>query len=98
MFIKDGIAYANGEAKDIKIKEAKPLIGRMLLLTFTNGEKRLYDTTELEGSVFEVLNDEKIFSNIEIFHGIVTWNNGEIDVAPETMYYTSIPYDEEFIA
>ena len=28
-----------------KIKEAKPLRGGMLLVTFTTGEKRLYDTT-----------------------------------------------------
>ena len=45
MYIIDGICYAGNDAKDIKIKEAKPLRGGMLLVTFTTGEKRLYDTT-----------------------------------------------------
>ncbi len=89
MFIKDGIAYAYGEAKEIKVEEVKPLVGRMLLLTFTNGEKRLFDTTTLTGPVFNALDDMHIFNNPSIFHGIVTWKDGEIDVAPETMYHNS---------
>jgi len=94
MFEKDGIVYASGEAKEIKISEVKPLVGRMLLLTFTNGEKRLFDTTKLTGPVFDKLDDENIFSKPEIFHGFVTWDEGNIDVAPETMYYESIEYEQ----
>lgn len=28
-----------------------------------------------------------------LFHGVITWNNGEIDIAPETVYAESFPYD-----
>ena len=64
----------------------------MLLLTFSTGEQRLFDTTLLTGSAFEPLRDEKILSEIKIFHGVMTWMNGEIDIAPETMYADSYPY------
>ena len=30
--------------------------------------------------------------NFTIFHGVMTWMNGEIDIAPETMYADSYPY------
>lgn len=62
------------------------------LLTFSTGEQRLFDTTLLTGSVFEPLKDEKTSADFIIFHGVMTWMNGEIDIAPETMYADSYPY------
>ena len=66
----------------------------MMLVTFSTGEKRLFDTTLLTGPVFEPLKDEKIFMNPRIFHGVITWNNGEIDIAPEYIYEESYAYDD----
>lgn len=93
MYIVDDICYAGEKTEGIKVKEAEALRGGMLLVTFTTGEKRLYDTTLLEGKAFEPLKDDKIFRNISIFHGVITWNNGEIDIAPETVYEDGYPYD-----
>ena len=31
--------------------------------------------------------------NVSIFHGVMTWDNGEIDIAPETVYAESYPYE-----
>ena len=95
MFIIDGICYAGSFQENIKVTEAKPLVGRMLLLTFSTGEKRLFDTNSLKGSAFSVLDDDKIFRNPSIFHGVVTWDNGNVDVAPETLYHDSIAYESE---
>ncbi|MBO7061549.1 MAG: DUF2442 domain-containing protein [Fibrobacter sp.] len=95
MFIMDGICYAGSFQENIKVTEAKPLVGRMLLLTFSTGEKRLFDTNSLKGSAFSVLDDDKIFRNPSIFHGVVTWDNGNVDVAPETLYHDSIAYESE---
>ena len=93
MYIMNDICYA-GELQDgIKITEAKPLRGRMMLVTFSTGEKRLFDTTKLTGNAFDALDDEKIFNNPILFHGVLTWNNGEIDIAPETVYRDSYSYD-----
>jgi len=94
MYILNDICYA-GEWKDgIKVTEAKPLRGGILLVTFSTGEKRLFDTTKLQGSAFEPLKDEKIFCNPVLFHGVITWNNGEIDIAPEIVYRDSYAYEE----
>lgn len=93
MYIKDNICYAGEMQDDIKVTEAKPLRGGMMLVTFSTGEKRLFDTTTLQGSAFAPLADEKIFRDPVLFHGVITWNNGEIDIAPETVYEISYPYD-----
>ena len=65
----------------------------MMLVTFSTGEKRLFDTTELKGPAFAPLADEKIFNNPVLFHGVITWKNGEIDIAPETVYKESYAYE-----
>lgn len=93
MYIKDEICYAGELEEGIRVTEAKPLKGQMLLVTFSTGEKRLFDTSLLKGSAFLPLQDEEIFRNMELFHGVITWNNGEIDIAPETVYLESYSYD-----
>ena len=93
MYIIDDICYAGEATPDIKVKEATVLRGGMILITFSTGEQRLFDTTMLKGSAFRPLADEKIFSHPSIFHGVITWNNGEIDIAPETVYKHSYAYD-----
>ena len=90
MYIIDDVCYAGEKTQNIKVKEAKVLRGGMLLLTFSTGEQRLFDTTLLKGSAFEPLKDEK--EDFNIFHGVMTWMNGDIDIAPETMYADSYPY------
>lgn len=92
MFVRDGICYAGEMQEGIKIVEAKPLQGGMMLVTFSTGETRLFDTTLLEGSAFAPLAEEEVFRNPVLFHGIITWKNGEIDVAPEMVYRVSYPY------
>ena len=93
MYVLNDICYA-GEMQDgIKVTEVKPLRGGMMLVTFSTGEKRLFDTTLLQGSAFAPLADEKIFNNPVLFHGVITWNNGEIDIAPESVYQDSYAYE-----
>lgn len=97
MYLVNGIVYAGELTENINIKEAKPLPYGMLLLTFSTGEKRLFDTTMLQGSAFAPLSDEKVFSDVHVSHGFVSWMNGEIDCAPEYMYENSYAYEEEFV-
>lgn len=94
MYIINDICYAGRKSTTIKIVEAVPHKDRILVVTFSNGEKRIYDTKKLTGPIFKILDDKDIFGKIEIFHGIITWNNGKIDVAPETVYSDSEPYNE----
>ena len=93
MYIMNDICYAGEMQEDIKVMDVKPLRGGMMLVTFSTGEKRLFDTTKLQGAAFDPLKDEKVFSNPVLFHGVITWNNGELDIAPETVYRDSYAYD-----
>ncbi len=95
MYIKNNICYAGELKEDIKIVDMKPLCGQVLLVTFSIGEKRLFDATKLQGSAFEPLQNERLFNNPVLFHGVITWNNGEIDVASETVYRDSYAYEHE---
>ena len=70
----------------------------MLLLTFSTGEKRLFDTTTLQGAAFAPLSNDEVLKGVQVTHGYVTWNNGEIDCAPEYMYEHSYSYEEDVIA
>ena len=93
MYVVNDICYAGEMCEDIRVTEVKPLRGGMLLVTFSTGEKRLFDTTTLQGPAFAPLADDHVFRNPVLFHGVITWNNGEIDIAPETVYRDSFAYD-----
>ena len=93
MYILNEICYAGEMQEEIKVTEAKPLRGRMMLVTFSTGEKRLFDATTLQGSAFAPLADDEIFNHPVLFHGVITWNNGEIDIAPEAVYRDSFAYE-----
>ncbi|MEE3453777.1 DUF2442 domain-containing protein [Dialister sp.] len=92
MYIVDDICYAGSPEEGLKVKAVKALRGGILLVTFSTGEERLLDTTELKGSAFKALENEDVVSHPALFHGVITWNNGEIDIAPEAAYEKSYPY------
>ncbi len=95
MFIVNGIAYASNNSQDCSIVRVKALDDWMMILTFSSGEKRLYDATQLfVYPAFQPLKDENIFKAAQVEDGIVTWMDGEIDIAPETMYQNSFAYEE----
>ena len=95
MYIVNGIAYAPEKTRNISVLSVKPLDDMMMIVTFDSGEKRLYDATQLLAfPAFQPLKDEKIFKNAKVEYGVVTWNDGEIDIAPESMYLNSYEYPE----
>lgn len=92
MYIQNGIVYGDEPKEMIKVSNMKVLPNRIMILTFSNGEKRLFDADVLKGGVFEQLNDEKLFGSATIEYGVVTWDKGNIDCAPEFMYENSYEY------
>jgi len=95
MYIINGIAYAGEFSKDIAVKHVSVLNDMILLITFDTGEKRLFDATSLlQYPAFKPLENEEIFSSPKIEHGILTWLDGEIDIAPETLYLDGFAYPE----
>lgn len=92
MFVMNGIVYGGEPDQPLKVKNFKILPDKMMLITFSTGETRLFDATVLKGKVFEKLNDDTIFSNAKLEYGVITWDNGEIDCAPEFMFENSYEY------
>lgn len=78
----------------LKVVDAEVTDYLMMLITFSNGEKRVFDATILTGSAFEPLKDINIFNNFKIVHGVITWMNEDIDCTPEYIYEHSYVYEE----
>jgi len=100
MYIKDGICYAGELVPSIEVSEIKNLDSGMMLVTFSTGEVRLFDVISLasKGSAFAPLLKEENRKTAKITFGFVSWMNGEIDIAPETMYEESYKYSQEITA
>ncbi|MCD8287050.1 MAG: DUF2442 domain-containing protein [Clostridia bacterium] len=91
MHIKNGIVYG-AKPLGVRVYSVKVLEDMIMIITFSNGEIRLFDATVLEGPVYESLKNEEVFANVKISHGIITWANGSIDCSPEFMYSHSYEY------
>jgi hypothetical protein len=50
------------------------------------GDLHLSDYKNL-GGVFEKLNDPEYAASFKLVEGILTWGDGELDIAPETVYH-----------
>ena len=81
MFEVNGIAYASEKSNKISITDAKVTDHLMMIVTFSGGEKRVFDASVLTGSAFKPLEDDAIFSNFKIMHGVITWMNDEISMS-----------------
>ena len=46
MYVINGIVYADSEADSVTVKDAKALDDMIMIITFSNGERRLFDATE----------------------------------------------------
>ncbi len=70
----------------IAVVKAEYIGDYKLLVSFSDGENRIFDGKMLEGEVFEPLKDEEYFKNFYIESGAVTWNE-RLDCSPYSMYY-----------
>ena len=55
MYFSNGFVYGGEPEAEIRISAVKILPDQMMLLSFTNGETRLFDASILKGPVFEPL-------------------------------------------
>lgn len=93
MYFANGMVYGGTPEEMMKIIDVKPMENMTMILTFSSGEKRLYDAAALlKYPIFEALKDKEVFSHPVLDHGVVTWKNGELDLSPESMYENSYPY------
>lgn len=96
MYIKDGICYAGELTPTIEVSDIKLLDSGMMLVTFSTGEIRLFDVCALasKGPAFAPLTDIENQKTAKVTFGFVSWMDGRIDIAPETMYLESYKYSQ----
>ena len=96
MYIVDDVVYAGEPAEDMSVIEVKVVNELCLLVTFSTKEKRIFDCTDLlQYPVYSDLLKETIFNSVSLDFGIITWNNGDIDISTEKVYKMSYPYNSQ---
>lgn len=97
MYIINDIAYAdNFNNNNLKVSELKIISELCMLVTFTNGEKRIFDAQFLTSyPAYKKIENFDVFKNAYIENGIVVWDNGNIDITADTIYKNSYEYEQE---
>jgi len=68
-----------------------PVDNYKLLLTFDNGEERIFDAAPLlKERVFAPLKSMSFFKRVQVEDGTVVWPE-DLDYCPDTLYMQSIP-------
>jgi hypothetical protein len=91
MYIRDGIVYAGEPESVIKVSGIRPLDDYRLWVRFSTGETKIFDFKPLlDTPAFLPIKDKTAFSSVYIDYGVPVWNDGEIDISPETLYKDGI--------
>lgn len=73
----------------LDVVRVEPRFDNTLLLTFENGERRVFDMSEcLERKPFTRLKNSPLFLCATVENGTVVWP-GNIDIDPETLWENS---------
>ncbi|NOU22494.1 MAG: DUF2442 domain-containing protein [Methyloglobulus sp.] len=69
-----------------RISKAAPMDNYKLQLIFTNGERGIYDCSNLLNfGVFKELGGKNYFNQVKVSDGTVVWPH-EQDICPDTLY------------
>ena len=106
MLVKDGICHASSGATPLHVIDCVALGGHSLRFEFNEGTVLNVDLEPLLSyPIFKRLADETVFSRFSIDHEVVTWCDGEINIAPEWLFehgapqaYPSTPAEDLFVA
>jgi len=73
----------------LSVKSVTPLAGYKLLITFENGEDRVFDVKPyLEIGRFSELKDTALFNSVSVSFDSIEWAN-HLDLDPEFLYQKS---------
>lgn len=87
--INDYVCFVSSPVWVVKSVVAKS--DYKLIITFANGEQRIYDALPLlEKKIFEPLKNLSLFMSAKVDGDTVVWND-DIDIAPEHLYECSKP-------
>ncbi|MDI6795205.1 MAG: DUF2442 domain-containing protein [bacterium] len=72
-----------------RVREVFPTDDYKLMIVFTNGERGLYDCSDLlDFGVFNELKNKGYFKQARVLDGTVAWPH-EQDICPDTLYWES---------
>lgn len=74
-----------------EIEEAQYLDGYRLSLRFEDGSTGIADLSGYpnKSNVFRAFLNAEYFRRFRLEYGTIVWGNGELDIAPETLYRLS---------
>lgn len=99
MYIVDGVAYAGEKVPEIKVKSVRALPDYKLWVRFNDNSQKIFDFNSLlDFPCYMPLRDVNVFNNVYVDFGIVVWNNGDIDIAPEKLYSDGVDVGDELTA
>ena len=79
----------------ISVNSVRPLSEYQLLLTFENGEKKIFDMKPyLDKGIYKELKDESKFKTVRISFDSIEWCN-KADIDPEFLYEKSKKITEQ---
>ena len=90
MVIRNDICYADSPGPQLKIVAAENVGERLVKVCFNDGETKIFDGGALVGEVFAPLADPKAFAAWKLDYETLTWNDGDIDIAPEYVFAHSV--------
>ena len=74
--------------------EVKALEDFLLYIKFKNGEEKIYDMKELlKFDYYKDLRDKQNFKRVQVSGITLLWATGQ-DIAPEKIYFNSVPLKE----
>ena len=83
----------NDKLEELPIN-VKPLEDFLLYIEFKNGEKKIYDMKKLlKYDYYKNLRTRENFKRVKVYGITLKWSTGE-DIAPEKIYFDSIPLNE----
>ncbi len=87
MHIKDG----GEQSSAIKVRSVRALDDYKLWVRFTTNEEKVFDFAPLlDFPCYKPLKDKELFNGVYVDFGAAVWSDGEIDIAPESLYERGI--------
>ena len=78
---------------EVWVTDAVALDGSHVALRFSDGHCGVLDMSPyMDDGVFKRLRDPNVFRTARAGVGTVEWDNGTIDIAPETAYAHAVPF------
>jgi len=80
---------------DTRAASVETLEDYMILVTFDNGEKRIFDVKPyLEYPAYKELKINSLFKTVKIAGLSIEWIHGQ-DICPDELYFNSVPVEEK---